>query len=381
VPITALDLLPEAEATKWWKLLGVDHRTLVRLPGEAPSSLSHVERHQPRQLNVKALPSSKRAKQVVKRQPGEAKSGSAGQADKGASVLPSQSVQFTLARALTGHLDSVHSNAISPDGQTLATCSSDNTKLWNLHTGKRLRTMKMTRSLSIEHIVISSDGHLLSSGGQSLPIKIWNPHTGELLRTLRSSDDITCLVFSPDGQILACGGLETSKESGSRWVERGSTWKERRGLITLWNPYTGKLLRTITGNTERSFTFVVFSPDGQLLASSDSSLENSVALWNPYTGEHFRTIPSIHPASKFDKLLGYIPRGKAIAFSPDGQLLASDDDISDGIIELWNPHTGELVGTIPWQPGLEHSRLIAFSPDGQLLVCGNINIWKKTNAT
>lgn len=33
VPITALNLLPEAEATKWWKLLGVDRRALVRLPG------------------------------------------------------------------------------------------------------------------------------------------------------------------------------------------------------------------------------------------------------------------------------------------------------------------------------------------------------------
>jgi len=44
VPITALDLLPEAEATKWWKLLGMDHQALVRLPGEAPSSLSHSAR-------------------------------------------------------------------------------------------------------------------------------------------------------------------------------------------------------------------------------------------------------------------------------------------------------------------------------------------------
>jgi toxoflavin biosynthesis protein ToxD len=43
VPITAIDLLPEAEATKWWKLLGVDPQALVRLPGEAPSALSHVE--------------------------------------------------------------------------------------------------------------------------------------------------------------------------------------------------------------------------------------------------------------------------------------------------------------------------------------------------
>jgi hypothetical protein len=32
VPITALDLLPEAEARKWWTLLGVDRQALVRLP-------------------------------------------------------------------------------------------------------------------------------------------------------------------------------------------------------------------------------------------------------------------------------------------------------------------------------------------------------------
>jgi len=40
VPIAAIDLLPEAEATKWWKLLGVDHQALVRLPSETSSSFS-----------------------------------------------------------------------------------------------------------------------------------------------------------------------------------------------------------------------------------------------------------------------------------------------------------------------------------------------------
>lgn len=43
VPITAIDLLPEAEAAKWWQLLGVDHQALVRLPDGALSSLSRVE--------------------------------------------------------------------------------------------------------------------------------------------------------------------------------------------------------------------------------------------------------------------------------------------------------------------------------------------------
>jgi hypothetical protein len=43
VPITALDLLPQAEATKWWKLLDGDHQALVRLPKIA-SSLSQLGR-------------------------------------------------------------------------------------------------------------------------------------------------------------------------------------------------------------------------------------------------------------------------------------------------------------------------------------------------
>jgi Trypsin-like peptidase domain len=33
VPITAIDLLSEAEAAKWWQLLGVDRRAFMRLPG------------------------------------------------------------------------------------------------------------------------------------------------------------------------------------------------------------------------------------------------------------------------------------------------------------------------------------------------------------
>ncbi|HYU72464.1 MAG TPA: NB-ARC domain-containing protein, partial [Ktedonobacteraceae bacterium] len=43
VPITALDLLPEAEATKWWKLVGVDRQAFVRLPGEASRGTIEAE--------------------------------------------------------------------------------------------------------------------------------------------------------------------------------------------------------------------------------------------------------------------------------------------------------------------------------------------------
>ncbi len=43
---------------------------------------------------------------------------------------------------LTGHTSTVNSIALSPDGETLASASSDNTiRLWNINTGSHLRTL------------------------------------------------------------------------------------------------------------------------------------------------------------------------------------------------------------------------------------------------
>jgi hypothetical protein len=47
VPITAIDLLPEAEAGKWWEILGVNRQTLVHLPSKTHASLSRSTESSP----------------------------------------------------------------------------------------------------------------------------------------------------------------------------------------------------------------------------------------------------------------------------------------------------------------------------------------------
>merc|ERR1711968_180561 len=66
-----------------------------------------------------------------------------------------------------------------------------------------------------------------------------------------------------------------------------------------------------------------------------------------------------------------------VAFSPDGSLLASG---GSGVI--WNPSTGDLIGTLRPVSRIVYS--VAFSPDGSLLAAGiadnTINIWETASS-
>jgi WD40 repeat protein len=54
----------------------------------------------------------------------------------------------------------------------------------------------------IYSVTFSPDGKLLASGGLDLTIKIWEVSTGTLLRSLIGhSNSITSVAFSPDGKL------------------------------------------------------------------------------------------------------------------------------------------------------------------------------------
>ena len=76
-------------------------------------------------------------------------------------------------RTLTGHESAVDCVAISPDGQTLASGSSDQTiKLWNLKTGDLLCTLTGHKG-SVWSVAFSPDGQMLASSSEDQTIKLW----------------------------------------------------------------------------------------------------------------------------------------------------------------------------------------------------------------
>jgi WD40 repeat protein/serine/threonine protein kinase len=110
-------------------------------------------------------------------------------------------------------------------------------------------------------------------------------------------------------------------------------------------------MRTLEGHTHH-VTSVAFSPDGQYLASG--SADRTVKIWDSATGKELFTLKC--------------PEGPvfSVAFSPDGQRLASDG--GDGTVKIWDRATGKELLALKGPRGAGCS--VAFSPDGRRLAGG-----------
>jgi hypothetical protein len=140
-------------------------------------------------------------------------------------------------------------------------------------------------------------------------------------------------------------------------------------LIVLYDATTGKKIRSFGGHESR-VRALTFSPDGRLLAScSGDSIqrgfivpEHSVRLWDVETGRQLLRID------------GEALRICSVAYSPDGQLLAS----ADRDVRVWEVCSGREVLRFQAEGGAVYS--VAFSPDGANLASalgnGTALVWR-----
>lgn len=114
------------------------------------------------------------------------------------------------------------------------------------------------------------------------------------------------MTFSPDGKLLATGGLE--------------------GMAAIWEATTGKQILSLFGHTRPIFG-IAFTPDGSRLATASG--DGTVKIWDVRNGEELLT------------LLGHTGRVFGVAISPDGTRLATAGQ--DGISRIYLLKIDELV--------------------------------------
>jgi WD40 repeat protein len=308
--------------------------------------------------------------------------------------------------------DGVEKVYFSPDGHLLAVSylesqgarmigrpPSSQLKIWNVNSGSEIQAL--TLSTPPVELGFSSDGRVLATVSSQGEITLWDVASGSRLRSLSTSSaqsanpfpnfgnlpdprkmkpgqmpqmpnmadmtammtnvlgtmtagtmgrSVTSVSFSPDGKVLASGGVESKSNLDMAAMMGAASGNQKRsknqkppsaedflkdlkvettGQIVLWNAGTGQQIGTIKGHG-KGITDVAFSRDSKMIASAGT--DNTIKLWEVGTQRELRT------------LNGHTANIESMDFSPDGKLLASASD--DGSTFLWDTTTGEHLLTL-----------------------------------
>lgn len=216
-------------------------------------------------------------------------------------------------------------------------------KLWDPRSGNELSSLPVKTGGLLSPVAFSADGRLLAAQGEGCcAVKVWETTTGNELQTLPGHImGITALGFTPEGRLLASGSME--------------------GAVKIWDVAAGRELNTLNLNSGLVMA-LFFSPDGKWLATT-SSADANVRVWDVASGQELHSFSSA-------------PGNTAVAFSPDGRLLAAYG--TSNTIELWEAATGRSLGTLSGNTGA--ATALSFSPDGHYLVSGTadgaVAVWE-----
>jgi WD40 repeat protein len=268
--------------------------------------------------------------------------------------------------SLRGHSGQINSIGFSTNGRTLASGSSDGTvKLWDVATGKELRTVRRQvfglRNIAlirqspeaVNSIALASNGKTLAFGDGYGTVSIWSASNGLHQATfLCGSDEVSSLLCEAKAVVVS---------ADDRTLLAGTS----DGKIRIWDVVAGKE-KYVLGASDLAVNCLALSSDGKMMASGDE--EGRVALWEMATGKR---------RADLGRRLGAV---YGVAFNPNGRTLASCG--RDETVRVWD--LVERVARANLKGHLFPVSSVAFRPDGLLLASGSLDgtvrLWEVDSA-
>ncbi len=294
---------------------------------------------------------------------------------------------------LTGHRSNVTHISLSPDGSILASASLDKTiKLWDFNEEYRWHSSRYNAQTTLlkgqtewYHVAFSPDSNTLVGVGGDGTVLCFDKTTGEQKTAISGHTGIVeSIAFSLDGNIIASGNdnqvllwdINTNQQRSVFNTDGlnvksivfnpdGNTFVtgNDHNTVLVWDILTGQQktkieIPRLDSSSTTSISAVAYSPDGNLIATSGGVDDDSVYLWDAETGELKTTLEGHKPEEGYSTV-------KSIAFSPDGKTLASGVSRHDGMVQLWDVSTRQLKTTLKGHPA--NVFCVVFSPDGNTL--------------
>lgn len=246
-----------------------------------------------------------------------------------------------IGQTFQGHQQSIFSIAFSPDGQYIVSGSADGTvRLWD-KSGQAIGQPFQGYVKHVKSVAFSPDGKYIASGGNDGTVRLWDLQGHSVTKPIQADrEQVLSVTFSPNGEYIASGGTDNT--------------------IRLWDKQGNPRSQPFRGHQDSVFA-VAFSPDGKAIASG--SADNTIRLWD------------LQGNAIGQPFTGHEDFVRSVTFSPDGKYILSGSD--DKTIRLWN-----LKGNAIGQPLIGHEYYlysVNFSPDGKTIVSssedGTVRLW------
>ncbi len=258
------------------------------------------------------------------------------------------------------------------------------------HIPSGLRGTTLGRHMgSVRSVSFAPDNAFIASGGTEGHVKIWSVGSRRLYRPILAFEHaVYCVAYSPDGSQLAVAGedqtvkllnMEDYSEAASR--ELGASinalaWSPDGAFLALALQDASvrvlsaeseslvpvALLAGLTGHTERVLT-IAWSPDGNTIASGGA--DRLIKIWDVSQGGL--------DADLARTLEGHLTEVTGVDFFPNGTLVSVG---SNTRVNIWDVNTGDVVSSAAWNGQLDPIlgfNCLSASNDDRWIVCGSFD--------
>jgi WD40 repeat protein len=306
--------------------------------------------------------------------------------------------------------------AWSPEGKRIALSSAESGYIivFDAVRGEHIKTVGL--GVGVSWLGWSPDGLTVAYGGNATPIQLWELSAAKPSNSLDTSGDVTySFSYSPDGKTVAVGGatgirmfeVETGKVTRTIpgaatsvvYSPDGNTLASASsgGPIQLWKAATGEAIKTLTGSAT---SYISWSRDGKLISTTTGT---TAAVWEvesaklkqnfdasgiyppiwspgkPLISDTYTATPTVYDPNtgkRLCKLEGHKAAVTAVAWTRDGKMLATGSH--DNTVRLWDMPSGSPIATLEGHTAPVHA--VAWMADGKTLASGSsdktIRVWK-----